>query len=416
MDNILFIPGIANPVSEINQLLFGQGQQGGSWIPTLSSAMIAANTFGSGVTDILDLSGNNNPFSQATPSSRGAWFREPKRGRVNLLTQTDSLVGNGWGGSLGVTGTQVGTETKIENLLNSDGDVGWQRNVTVSPATVTFSVTVRGEGADIGKTVRIRLKRSGGTFVASDTDVLLTASPTRVSVSMTMLGDNTGVFCTIAEPNDGTGADVVFVSNPQLELGSTPTAYQRVTTAFDVTEAGQRDCYGARLDGIDDWHISGNIDLSSIDKATVFVAVRKRSDALRAQLLQFPDTGFNAFHMEAPGSTLNDYRGIQLGSATGRSADITQAAPDIAILTMQCDLGAPLVSLRRNGGAAVTSALSTGGGNFQNAALRIGSNGGSARFFNGDVFAIIMAGGSYPLSTIQRVERILSRITPTVNL
>jgi hypothetical protein len=208
----------------------------------------------------------------------------------------------------------------------------------------------------------------------------------------------------------------VILWGAQLETGSTATAYQRVTTAFDVTEQGQRDCYGVRLDGIDDWHISGNIGLSSIDKATVFVAVRKRSDALQAQLLQFPDTGLNAFHIEAPASTLNDYRGFHLGNTTARGAAITQAAPDVAILTMQCDLGAPLVSLRRNGGTAATNALSTGGGNFKNVALRVGSNAGTTRFFNGDVFAIIMAGGSYPLSTIQRVERLLSRITPTVNL
>jgi len=35
----------------------------------------------------------------------------------------------------------------------------------------------------------------------------------------------------------------VFASEMMLNIGS-PLPYQRVTTAFDVTEAGQRDCYG----------------------------------------------------------------------------------------------------------------------------------------------------------------------------
>jgi hypothetical protein len=96
MGNLLFIPGLTSPVAEIRQLLFGQGQPGGSWIPSLSSAMIAANSFGSGVTDILDLSGNNNPFSQSTPASKGAWFREPKRGRVNLVLRSQEIDQSPW--------------------------------------------------------------------------------------------------------------------------------------------------------------------------------------------------------------------------------------------------------------------------------------------------------------------------------
>jgi len=46
----------------------------------------------------------------------------------------------------------------------------------------------------------------------------------------------------------------------------------------------------------------------------------------------------------------------------------------------------------------------------------LGCADGISRFFNGNLYALIVAGGSYPLSTIQRVERLLSRITPTVNL
>jgi hypothetical protein len=56
-------------------------------------------------------------------------------------------------------------------------------------------------------------------------------------------------------------------------------------------------------------------------------------------------------------------------------------------------------------------------GNFANAVLHLLSrNNGAALPFNGRLYALIVAGGSYPLSTIQRVERLLSRITPTVNL
>jgi hypothetical protein len=68
-------------------------------------------------------------------------------------------------------------------------------------------------------------------------------------------------------------------------------------------------------------------------------------------------------------------------------------------------------------GAQVGSVLSDQGtGNYGNYPLYLFRRGGTTLPFNGNLYALIVAGGSYPLSTIQRVERLLSRITPTVNL
>ena len=73
--------------------------------------------------------------------------------------------------------------------------------------------------------------------------------------------------------------------------------------------------------------------------------------------------------------------------------------------------------MRLNGTQVATSATDQGTGNNATGVLNLGfRNGGASNFLNGNLYALIVAGGSYPLSTIQRVERLLSRITPTVNL
>jgi uncharacterized membrane protein len=209
----------------------------------------------------------------------------------------------------------------------------------------------------------------------------------------------------------------VLVWHPQLELGSTPTAYQRVTTAFDVTEAGQRDCYGVRADGIDDGYVTGNIDFTGTDKVTIFAALRKLSDATSSTFV-LANSPSSQFSLSAPSASgANSYRMTSKGDGAARVAGtgVFAAAPDTAILRGFGDISAPLVSLHRNGVFVASSNLSQGAGNFPNTILELFSNAGT-NFCNGNLYALIVAGGSYPLSTIQRVERLLSRITPTVNL
>jgi len=360
MDNILFIPGIANPVSEINQLLFGQGQPGGGWIPSFSQAMIAANSFGSGVTDILDLSGNNNPFSQATPSSRGAWFREPKSGRRNLLDATATLS------------TQSVTVAAVQKTLSFRGT-----------GTVTLS------GAS-----------TAGPLVGTGVNdiVSLTFTPSAGSLTLTVSGT---------------------VNDAQLNTGATRGAYQNVVSAFDITEAGQRDCYGVRADGTDDFYTTASTDFTGTDKVTVFAAVRKLSDALRGlvcELSPSPASNNGTFTLEAPSGNFDDLSFFAKGTTIGTPARSAIAAPITQIMTCEASISGPLTRLRLNGVQVASNTSTLGTGSFGNHQLFLGSRGGTSLFFNGNHYALIVAGGSYPASTIERVERLLSRITPTVNL
>jgi hypothetical protein len=414
MGNLLFIPGLTSPVAEIRQLLFGAGQPGGSWIPTLSAAMIAANTFGSGVTDILDLSGNNNPFSQATPSSRGAWFREPKTGRRNLVLQTETLNSSPW------TGAAV-------PVLQPDG--GWaltgfgdalgsrfQQPITILPSTTYCgSVQIRGEGSDIGKNVEFVLIRTSTTSVVNSVvSVTLTGQYQTILNTVTTLGDTIGLNFRFTNPSSSGNAIAPIVRFPQFELGTTRTAYQRVTTAFDVTEQGQRDCYGVRADGIDDLYLTSAVNLTTTNQITVFAATKNITSTSGCVLGRNTTTTADNFEMFAP-SAGNTYAFRARGFADSiATSTLTFTPPSTGVLTGQGGFGSD-TTLRRNGTIIATAAGSNPAA-FRNEPLRLFCRVGPELFFNGDLYALIVAGGSYPLSTIQRVERLLSRITPTVNL
>ena len=443
MDNILFIPGIANPVSEIRQLLFGQGQPGGSWIPSLSAAMIAANTFGSGVTDILDLSGNNNPFSQATPSSRGAWFREPKRGRVNrqsnsTLAATPGVIGSG-GSYAGDTNFR-GCTAEVISVTPQDygNDVVMRISGTptatgllvigLSPGNYEslgphigscFLQLVAGDFTNIGSE-RVTLVRTNNViftnapFAAAD---LVNYERRQTSAGE---GNGSGILRLQLEVTSGQPVDfTIRFSRPQLEGGSVVTAYQRVDSEFNITEQGQRDCYGVRADGIDDrYNTTNNVNFTATNKMTVFAAVRKRSDAARGVIVSHNENLDSRFSLESPDTdptfrALYRSRGTATAAAIATSAAFT--APVNMVMTGESDIGSPFARLRINGASVANVTVNQGTGNYANAALQL-FHIASSGHFNGDMFAIIIAGGSYPLSTIQRVERILSRITPTVNL
>jgi hypothetical protein len=435
MGNLLFIPGLTSPVSEIRQLLFGQGQPGGSWIPTLSAAMIAANSFGSGVTDILDLSGNNNPFSQATPSSRGAWFREPKRGRVNLLERTDAIGTSPWSivGALQIDTGQAAFDGSFNAVRLRKTTTTLQAVFQTIPAgTYCNSIWLRADTVNniaftAGSVPNLIINLVNGTVVANTGGVLTSVTVTAFSGGWFRVSYvNASGTCLYMWPTDATSTGTfnttsavasVFAYFPQAETGSTPTPYQRVTTAFDVTESGQRDCYGVRFDSVDDGYATaGNVDFSGTNNVTVFAAIRKLSDAAGGNVVLLGTAGSNGFFsMSAPSGPFANVRFDSRGTTT-RFVERSVASPAYRILTGEASISSPFVRIRSvlpDGSVATQSNTdSQGTGNYANAVLSISD---SLRF-NGNLYALIVAGGSYPLSTIQRVERILSRITPTVNL
>jgi len=395
------------------------------WVATQTSAHFSFSAGANSQTievdeaafSVRELPGNH--ATQSITTARPILARVPASGRRNLLTFTDSLIGNGWVGSLGVTAAVSGEETHITNLNLGDTDVGWGRSVTLAPTTATFSLTLRGEGSNIGKAARLRLKRQGGTFIAADTDVVLTASPQRISVTLTMLGDNTGVQCIITRPSTNI-ADAVFVSNPQLEVGSTATAYQRVGSTFDVTEAGKADLYHLVFDGTDDWLVTPTITPGT-DKAQIFAGVRKLSDAAAGIIAETSidaPTNNGTFFLLAPADVATGNYGFFV-KGTGIPVTSVRAAtfnaPISNVVTGIADISAPERTLRVNGSQITTSSTALGATDFSNHPLYIGRRAGTSVPFNGHLYSLIVRfGANLDAGTISATERYVGGKTGVV--
>ena len=147
-----------------------------------------------------DKSGRGNHQVAVSDAKRGIYGWMPKTGRRNLLNATNTLS------------TQSVTVTAVAHTLAFTGT-----------GTVTLSgVSTAGPLVGTGASNRVSL----------------TFTPTAGSLTLTVSGS---------------------VTLAQLELGSTATAYQRVVSQYDITEAGVPTCYYVQADGVDDAYVTPTI-------------------------------------------------------------------------------------------------------------------------------------------------------------
>jgi hypothetical protein len=203
----------------------------------------------------------------------------------------------------------------------------------------------------------------------------------------------------------------ILIWGAQLELGSTATNYQRVTTTYDVTEAGVPSCSYLFFDGGSDSMATGNIDFTATDKMTVWAGVRKNSDAsagVVAELSVSVSTNNGSFLIDAPDIPASqDYGFYVKGTSISEAQANGFPAPDTAVLAMQGDIAASSdrIRARRNGSQVGTSgAASLGTGNFGNYPLYIGARAGTGTFFNGNLFGLVVRGAASTTAQITATE------------
>lgn len=297
---------------------------------------------------VRELPGNH--ATQSTLASRPIYGIEPVGGRRNLLLATDTLA------------TQSLTVAAVAHTLAFTGT----GTVTLTGASIA--------GPLIG--------------TGASNRVSLTFTPTAASLTLTVVGS---------------------VTLAQLELGSTATAYQRVTTQYDVTEAGVASTSYLAFDGVDDGMVTGTIT-PGVDKAQVFAGVRKLSDAaigVVAELSATAGTNAGSFVLSAPASAAANYFWGGRGSAAivGITTASSYAAPITNVLTGIGDISGDLSSVRVNGVAAGQSTADQGTGNFLAYPLYIGRRGGATLPFKGNVYSLITRfGANLDTPTIANTE------------
>ena len=357
-----------------------------------------------------------------TDAARPIYGIEPKGGRRNLLTWSEDF-GNAVWSLIAVT---VASPTKVAadeiafpGITNpNDASVVRQAfNTSAVPYAASVELKAKAAG-DVGKKIALYIN-DGGTLVVTFHTLTLdyvrisstkTTAATTSSISIAALGSAAG--------GQNQGACNVNIRNAQLELGSTATNYQRVLSAYDITESGVATCHYVQYDGSDDSMSTAAIDFTATDKMSVFAGVRKLSDGTSYSIFAELGSGIaNSITVHSPfvGATFDfTSRGTSVASATSTAV---YPAPISVVLTGLGDISGDLATLRINGTQAAQSTANQGTGTFGNAPLFFGrrQNAGTINF-NGRDYGIVIVGKSASAGEITDTETWLAARTSGVSI
>lgn len=336
-----------------------------------------------------------------TDAARPTFARMPKTGVRNLLTYTEDFSPGAW--------TKDGTGTGSTAVVTANA--GTAPDGSMTAARVQFN---RGGGTTVSDASRLFQflggtdTRVGSIYIKSNDassyslqlltgsnvqNITAGASWTRVTVSGASASNL--MLRLVGSVGASSTADIL-IWHPQLESGSTATAYQKVTGPWDVTEAGVPSIDYLRPDGQDDYMVTPAIDLTAYDKIAVVAGVRKRSDAANGMMAEFSanlSSNNGTFMFLAPGGAglANYYFGSK--GTTDRGGTYTNAsvaAPHTAVLTGLGDISGDLATLFVNGVQRGQSNLDQGSGNYGNHQLFLFGRNGSNLPASVDFFGLAL--------------------------
>lgn len=386
-----------------------------------SAGTIPVTAVGQPVGLRLDKSGRGNHAAQSTPGSRAIYASVPKGGRRNLLTYSEDHTNAVWGTLLSTKSAENGfikftqdTSTGVHALINTTRPVVSGSNVTISlevipPPLGRFRVGSRAAGGSTFPfaSYNTNTVTASGFNGGSATIAAIGGGVFRVTLTFASgVGSAGSNFEVIMENSSGLtsfagdGVSSMLFRKPQLEAGSTATAYQRVGSIYDITEAGVQTLYGLLYDGLDDFYVTPTITPGT-DKVQVFAGVRKLSDAAAGVLLEFSSdwNGNNGtFLLAAPSASgTGNYSSGARGTIpvnANQIAGMSASAPDTSVISSTHDIAADLSTIRRNGVAGVSATGDKGTGNFLAYPLYMGRRGGTAFPYNGYEFGLIVRFGA----------------------
>lgn len=236
---------------------------------------------GEGIAFVDDKSPNDTDATQATSTARPIFARVPVGGRRNLLERTEEFDNAAWvktqvtvsantvvapDGTLTADKVALNTAFGFHEILNSFTSVSgtaYTGSYFVKAAEHRF-VQLLGPGAVFAEYANFDLvsgTRTAGTsgfgaiqsvgngwYRISLSAIALSASVT-ARISLALIESGTAGRAAVFT---GDGTSGIYIWGAQLEVAATPSAYQKVVTQHDITEAGVPSVYKAFFDRTDD--------------------------------------------------------------------------------------------------------------------------------------------------------------------
>lgn len=420
--------------------LFANGEQG-LWLDPSDLSTLFQDTAGTSpltapgqqVALALDKSGRGGRVIQPTALARPTLGRHPAGGTRNLLLGSEGQ--RGW--------TAIGTSPPAVAAATHLGKPCWGVTFPAGLANATWNVsratypsqTYPFPGAYSwnykvatnrpllpGETVTVMLNGSFATAginltSADNLTQWVQRSVPNIVYAATL---NAGLYPAVTNVTTLGEPLTVYITDMQMEAGSTITPYQRVASAWDVTEDGKRDCWYLGFDGVDDFMVSAApLNLSASDKLTMWAGLEKRSDAVVGVFFETSTSIVGIY----PGSlnwVIPAYSGSQgvAFNVRGSSAIASRiadwgAAPRGTVMSCVYDIAgadqATEVFPRINGAVPVQTNAGnpSGTGNFGTYTAYLGMRGGATLPFNGRLYGLVIRGGVSDAGTIAAVEAVL---------
>ena len=388
-----------------------------------STSLAIGQTFVYSPASVKELPGFH--ATQGTTASRPIYGINPVGGRRNLLTRTEEFDNAAWiKTNATITANSAvapdGTTTADTFTATSASHTVYQ-SLTATATIYTASVYFK-QGTDTAFEIQFNTAsfalgvRLRYTFSTAATTVTLGGSPSNVSTNVVDVGSGwfratISVLCTAAtwffDVHGITSGATSLVWGAQLETGSTATAYQKVTTQYDVTEAGVASVSYLAFDGVDDFMVTPTIT-PGIDKAQIFAGLRKLSDAAAGAVAELGiGTDNGRFGLFAPVSSATaNYAFSSRGTITATPTSPSSfASPITSVLTGVGDISGDVARLRINGTQVAEALTDQGTGNYLAYPLYIGRRGGTTLPLNGQLYSLVVRfGANLDATTISNTE------------
>ena len=430
-------------------LTLGSVSTASSWTNSANAWDVFSSTGGAFIAEKTTGGGTDLAYSDTFPFVLGNWYEVTINVASTTLSSynvTFSATTNGRSTTATLSGTGVKTALIQANV--SSGNLSLAVSTTFNGSISVTSVSVRelpGNHAvaptDAARPTYGIEPKTGRRNLLLATDTMATQSITVAAVAHTLAFTGTGTVtltgASAAGPLVGTGASnrvsltftptaasltltvVGSVTLAQLELGSTATNYQRVGTAFDVTEAGVATSHFVQYDGTDDSFSTSSINFSATDKMSVFAGVRKLSDAAQGIFVELSATivsNNGSFLLAAPDGATATFGFDSKGTVHVDAVASSLTAPITRIVTGLADIAGDTATIRINGVQADQDTGDQGTGNYGNYPLFIGRRNNATLPFNGRDYGIILVGKAASATEITNTESYLAANTSGVTL
>ena len=261
----------------------------------------------------------------------------------------------------------------------------------------------------------------------------------RVTLNVTNTVNDSGVYATLAINNslgttwfsgwDAVIGDTLTATEHMLVLSSNASrpyqkiladwpsaipgnhASQSTTTARPILRQDAGGQYYLAFDGVDDFLATGSVNLTATDKISVFVGVRKLSDAVAYGVVveNFSGSSTGTFTIHAPAAAgTASYMFAGTGSMLPNRPQATvttgYAAPITNVLTGLGNISGDSNILRVNGTQVAQSTGDQGTGNYNDFPIYIGSRGGTTLPLNGRIYSLIVRGATTTSPQLEQTE------------